>query len=329
MEAIRFRPRRFVRAMAAGLVLSAALPQPASAAADCTEASDTAPLALAELRQAYGREKDRWLDMGGAMIRYRDEGTGPVVVLLHGSYASLDAYDMLANRLAARHRVVRFDMPGMGLSDPVAKGIHGDDVLAALLDKLAVPRATLVGTSSGGAIAYVFAGRFPARVDALVLANVPAGVLDAGAVPRSAELAAARERVRASGQADCAYWLTYLRWLAWDPVRVSDATIVRTHDMNRRADTGGRSTAWRLTSDRVTIDDALARVTAPTLLYWGLHDAVLPKAAMDDLAARLTAAPLSTVAQPDVGHYPPFEVPDRFAVLVEAWLWSSVFAASR
>ena len=64
-------------------------------------------------------------------------------------------------------------MPGAGLSGADPKGDYSDarglQVLAALMDHLGVVKASLIGNSMGGKIAWQFAAAFPDRVDRLVL----------------------------------------------------------------------------------------------------------------------------------------------------------------
>ena len=60
----------------------------------------------------------------------------------------------------------------------------------------------------------------------------------------------------------------------------------------------------------------MAKVTAPTFLIWGTGDPLLPKSAADTTERYLANAPISVALMPDVGHYPPLEVPDRFARLI-------------
>lgn len=280
---------------------------------------------LDQLKQRYGDRASRYVTIGGTLLRYKDQGHGPAIVLLHGSYSSLDGYDGLAARLATQHRVIRFDLPGMGLSEtlPAAAATttpFGDDVLAALLDRLGIAKAVIVGVSSGGAIAFTFAARFPDRVTALVLSNTPADPVVNENVPRPDYLTAHFRRTEQSGLRDLPFWDAYLRWLAADPQRLSAAWIERYYDMNRRVLPKPAHYYWRSTRDAAATQATIGRVHAPTLLIWGLHDAVLPPATMDALKSYLTAAPVSTVVLPDVGHYPIMEVPDRAAPLIEGWL---------
>jgi len=50
------------------------------------------------------------------LIEYKDEGSGRVVLLLHGWGTNLATFDQLAGHLAKKFRVIRFDFPGFGQS---------------------------------------------------------------------------------------------------------------------------------------------------------------------------------------------------------------------
>jgi pimeloyl-ACP methyl ester carboxylesterase len=292
-----------------------ARPQTADAAA--------AGLTLAALKERYSDAASRYAQVQGLSIRYKDEGKGPAIVLLHGSYGSLDGYDALAKELAANHRVVRFDMPGMGLSEgqPAAGDsptVLGDQILLELLDQLKIKQAVLVGTSSGGVIAAYHASAHPERVSALILANTPSDPVVNANVPRSPELRAEFDRAEREGMRDMRYWQTYLAWLQGRPERLKPQSVKRYYDMNRRAEES--RPAWRSTAKVPDVYRTFAGVTAPTLLVWGARDFVLPLHTMHDLEARLPAASVSTFVLEDVGHYPPIEVPQRFGRIVEGYL---------
>jgi pimeloyl-ACP methyl ester carboxylesterase len=102
----------------------------------------------------------------------------PPIVLVHGAGCNLeDMRAALGERLAARHRVVLVDRAGLGWSE--RKGRAGSapayqaGMLRAVLDRLGVERAIVVGHSWGGALAAAFALDNPARVAGLVLLAPP------------------------------------------------------------------------------------------------------------------------------------------------------------
>lgn len=116
---------------------------------------------------------DRTLECGDATIRYRADGDGPAVVLLHGWTLDLEVWESQAAALARTLRVVRYDRRGFGGSGGSPDPARDTDDLAALLDRLGIAQATLVGMSQGARVALAFALRRPERVAALVLDGPP------------------------------------------------------------------------------------------------------------------------------------------------------------
>jgi 3-oxoadipate enol-lactonase len=117
---------------------------------------------------------DRQLDHAGARLRWRLEGKGPAIVLLHGWALDLEYWDPLAALLAPHFTVLRFDRSGFGLSTG-SPDIHrnvGD--LLALLQTAGLHRPILLGMSQGARLAIHFAVEHPARARALILDGAPA-----------------------------------------------------------------------------------------------------------------------------------------------------------
>src|SRR3954467_12834470 len=95
-----------------------------------------------------------------------DRGTGPATILLHPFPLRRDAWAGIADALAARRRVIAVDARGFGqspLAGPFAIADMADD-LAALLDRLSIATATVVGMSMGGYTALAFAARHRDRL---------------------------------------------------------------------------------------------------------------------------------------------------------------------
>ena len=137
-------------------------------------------ISLDDLRKKYANDISRFVAIDGAEIHYRDEGQGPVVVLLHASYFNLLAWDGLTEALVDDHRVIRFDFPNVGLSGPETKEPPGGrfnliernvEVFSGLVEELGLDQFDLVATSSGGSVGFRYASRFPENVTRLVLIN--------------------------------------------------------------------------------------------------------------------------------------------------------------
>ena len=125
----------------------------------------------------------KFADIDGVRVHYKDEGTGPVVVLLHASYMNLHAWDGLVDRLKKDHRVIRLDLLTAGLTGVDTKDRYSmernEELLDGLLKKLDVHQYALVGTSSGGIVAFRRAAAHPEETTRLVLIN-------SAGMPRSA-----------------------------------------------------------------------------------------------------------------------------------------------
>lgn len=113
------------------------------------------------------------LAVAEALLNYRDEGTGPAVVLVHGWALDSSMWEPQVAALRARHRVVRHDRRGFGASTGAPDA--GRDVadLLALFDALGITRAALIGMSQGARVAMSFAARHPQRVARLVVDGAP------------------------------------------------------------------------------------------------------------------------------------------------------------
>ncbi|WP_246502916.1 alpha/beta fold hydrolase [Nonomuraea muscovyensis] len=115
--------------------------------------------------------------VNGIRITFREEGdpAAPPMVLVHGRTADHNDWNGITQHFAARHHVIVPDLRGHGASahpgDYPLPELAED--IAALLDHLGIARATVVGHSLGGVVAYVLAVRRPDRVERLVLEDAP------------------------------------------------------------------------------------------------------------------------------------------------------------
>jgi pimeloyl-ACP methyl ester carboxylesterase len=286
---------------------------------------DAPPVTLAELPPRYGRDA-RQLEVAGVQVNYRDDGSGPVLVLLHGSFGSLRMFDDMVRELGPGYRVIRYDQPPSGLSGPVPKDFNltSEQFLSGLLDKLAVGKVSLLGTSSGGIIAYRFAAAYPERVNALILSNVPpsAPVDNSGARRRLPitlrwSLGICLKYSRPFSRT-C--WQDFLVSNFWRRARVTDELVTEYYELNRRPGASEFTSMTAIMRKDAEVVRLLAAVKAPTLLVWGTKDPVLPVATASLLASRLTSASTRTELFDDVSHYPPLEAPAEIAAATRKFL---------
>jgi 3-oxoadipate enol-lactonase len=245
---------------------------------------------------------DRFLARENARIRWRLEGSGPAIVLLHGWALDLDYWNLVVPLLASRFSVLRFDRSGFGLSDG-PPDIHRNVAdLEALLQQAGIERAVLVGMSQGARLAIHFALAHPARVRALVLDGAPA--FDAEPELPMAEFRRQLQTagVAAMGSQIQAHPLMQLQ--VEDPqARHQLAQLLSRYQGHDLQHTRAASPA-----------PALSRITAPVLVLNGAHDS----AGRHDAAQRLaTLLPHASRQQlPGAGHLAALDDPAGYALQV-------------
>ena len=115
--------------------------------------------------------REFWVESGGVRLFAVEEGSGPVVIMLHGGMANHLAALPLIAPLGERYRIIAPDLRGSGKSwcgGPLTFDELADDV-ERLLDHIGVDRAVVGGVSSGSGVAVRFALRHPGRLLGLVL----------------------------------------------------------------------------------------------------------------------------------------------------------------
>lgn len=107
-------------------------------------------------------------------IHYQKQGSGPVLVFLHGFLESSTMWDAITPNFINTHTVITVDLPGFGASECVAE-IHSMELMAILTSEILanqkIKKATLIGHSMGGYVALAFAELFPDRIEKLILLN--------------------------------------------------------------------------------------------------------------------------------------------------------------
>lgn len=121
------------------------------------------------------RDPEQVATVDGLALHYLDAGEGPPVLLLHGMGGSLANFPRTIALLARDHRVVAVDLAGFGLSDrPRDADLTPQGqarLVRALMERLGIERADVIGHSLGGAIALHLAARYPEVVGRLVLVS--------------------------------------------------------------------------------------------------------------------------------------------------------------
>ncbi len=282
-----------------------------------------ADIPLETLKQKYANDQSKFIDVLGMPVHYRDEGQGPVLVLLHGTAASLHTWDGWTEELKNDFRIIRFDMPGFGLTGPDPAGDytikHYVDFVDAVTSQLGVNKFSLAGNSLGGEIAWGYALAHPEKADKLIL-------LDAAGYPRlpGQKESVAFKMARTPGLKSLLKKFTprslYKKSILevyGDDSKVTDDLIDRYLDLSLRE--GNREAfSQRVITSQIQADGDISKIAQPTLLLWGEDDIWIPVAHGHHFADDIKGSQL--IVYPGVGHVPMEEIPIASARDARAFL---------
>jgi pimeloyl-ACP methyl ester carboxylesterase len=119
-------------------------------------------------QQIVGESRTARLAVPNGSLEYV-AGRGRAVILIHGGLVDRRMWDGQVSWLAAKYRVVRYDLRGLGKSSEATTTYSPLDDLDRLMKHLKIEKVILVGLSLGGMVAMDFALEHPERVEALVL----------------------------------------------------------------------------------------------------------------------------------------------------------------
>jgi len=276
----------------------------------------------ATLAALYLRAPGDMTDVAGVRLHVRDDGPrdAPVLIMLHGFGSSLHTWEPWAQGLKGRYRVIRFDLPGSGLSppDPTNNYVdaHSIALIAALMNQRGIERASLIGNSLGGRIAWSFASHHPDRTDKLVLIS-PDGFASPdfayGEAPSVPPLMSLMRYVLPK-----TLLRTNLEHSYGDPSALTPETIDRYYDLLLAP--GARAAMLERMAQTVLVppEPLLRRIEAPVLLLWGKKDALIPFSNAADYTKSLRNSRL--VSFPALGHVPHEEAPTQSLTPLRAFL---------
>ncbi len=212
-----------------------------------------------------------YVDVGSVKVYYQAEGSGAAVILIHSNGLSLGQWKYNVGPIAKYYRVYAPDLPGFGLSDKPDAGYGVEyyvSFLRAFMDALRIPKAALVGSSLGGAVAAAFAARHPDRVTGIVLAD-PTGLVPDN-LSRNKELYNVFVSLMIRSRR------LYCRPMFHDSsaMRALEGTRLVT-DSNESRDAFIKNCKAILEYDPEYVK-ALMSIAAPALVVWGEDDLLLP-----------------------------------------------------
>nr|WP_297348451.1 alpha/beta hydrolase [uncultured Glaciecola sp.] len=284
-----------------------------------------------ELSQRWAQQPSQFLNIAGMTIHLRDEGPKTdeePIVLIHGTSASLHTWDGWVDALKGNRRVIRFDLPGFGLTGPDPQNNytieHYADVVAAVLDELNVKKAVLAGNSLGGYISWATTVMYPQRVSKLILVDSSGYLFKPDSVPIAFKLSQNPiASVLLKNVLPKSLVARSVKNVYGNPDLVSDELVERYYDLSLRA---GNRDALKERFKQMSpgaLVDKIQTINVPTLIIWGAKDRLIPPKFGTKFNQNIANSQL--IVFDELGHVPHEEDPESTVSAVKRFLDANSF----
>jgi pimeloyl-ACP methyl ester carboxylesterase len=264
------------------------------------------------------------MDLSQGTIRYREQGSGRPIVLIHGLLVNGRVWDPLVEQLRKSARCIVPELPLGSHRIPMRE--HADlsaaavaGMIAELIARLALEDVTLVGNDTGGALSQLVASRHPERLGGLVLTNCdsfehfpPPSLRPVVAALKLPGVAAAVGQLARSGRVR---GLLSKMNLTMRPIpdELVRSWVEPLLDRRIRRDLR-RFVGDMPATDMVAASESLRGFDRPALIAWGKRDPYFPLADAQRLAATLPQGRLELID--DARTFVQFDAPQRLAGLI-------------
>jgi 4,5:9,10-diseco-3-hydroxy-5,9,17-trioxoandrosta-1(10),2-diene-4-oate hydrolase len=254
----------------------------------------------------------RYLELSnGQRIHYHDQGSGSVLIFLHGSGFGANGWSSYKYNLTAfvtaGYRCILIDTPGFGYSDPSESGYSLNTIAESIYEFVVLSKiseATFIGNSHGGAVAMQFALNYPDRVRYMILL-APAGLENSDVyarmegIRRTVRLAFRKQDISKSDLR------SVLQLQLSDPELLNEETLNERYEMIKVQSIGNiRELKIQNLSDRLT------ELKCPILLFWGRSDKYCPQSGLNTMIKACDN--IQNVLLEDCGHWIMIEQSDLF-----------------
>jgi len=254
--------------------------------------------------------------MNGHTIFYAVKGEGTPLVLIHGYGAGIWVWEKQIEVLSQWYRVYALDLIGHGFSDRPKVPYTPETYIHCLkdfMDGVGIEKATLIGNSMGGGVAWAMTIFFPERVDRLILIDcVPPDVLHQVKNQSFRMLAAIKDIPFLPFLIMGARGKSSIRQILLECV--SDIRLITPEIVNRQYQLSKiKGTTWALYStfkhakEALKLKDPFSLIRKPTLFIWGERDLIFPPQLGESLHRAIAGSKFHRIGKS--GHIPMWETP--------------------
>ncbi len=238
-------------------------------------------------------------------FKYVDEGSGPVLLLLHGLFGALSNWEGVTNRFSKNFRVIIpmlpiYEMPikEAGI-DGLRKFVEEFVALKHLNDMI------IMGNSLGGHVALAYTLKNPDKVKKLILTGSSGLFEDSmgGSYPKRGNYQYIKERVA---------------YTFYDPNVATKELVDEVFETTNSIPKCMRIVAIAKSAQRHNMATDIPNIKAPTFLVWGLNDTITPPIVAHEFNRLIPNSTLKFIDK--CSHAPMMEHPEKFNELVEEFM---------
>ncbi len=250
-------------------------------------------------------------------VYWRSDGHPGLPVLILGNSLGTDTslWDNQVSELSKDYRVIRFDLPGHGLSQVPEKKLQISDIadnVISILDQLGVQKAAYCGVSVGGQIGLSLAIRYQERLNGLILCCAAAKIGDEDSWN------ARISRVKTTGMRSLAPEITQ-RWFG-SKMRAENPSELEVWEQKLAGINPHGYVAICAALAKSDLRDAISKIKLPVLCVTGREDIAVLSKQVEDLCICITDA--KVLYLDNIGHIPPVEAPNETYNLIRQFMIS-------
>ena len=237
--------------------------------------------------------------------QYIEEGEGKVLLLLHGLFGALSNWESVVNHFKKEYRVIIPLLPiyEMPIRQAGLEGLVSH--LSGFVKKKGLTDLTLMGNSLGGHVALIYTLENPQKVNRLVLTG-SSGLFEnamGGSYPKRGSYEYIKERVE---------------YTFYDPKTATKEYIDEVFETTKSIPKCMRIVAIAKSAQRHNLANDLGKITAPTLLVWGLNDTITPPMVAHEFNRLIPNSSLRFIDK--CCHAPMMEHPEKFNEILADFL---------
>jgi len=238
-------------------------------------------------------------------FKYVEEGSGPVLMLLHGLMGALSNFEDVINHFKQNYTVVVPIMPifELPILDAGVKPLY--KYIKEFIEFKEYDKVSMLGNSLGGHVGLVYAVNHQDKLNHLILTG-SSGLYEnafGGSYPKREDYNFIREKVE----------ITF-----YDPTAATKELVDEVFDMiNDRAKLV-RIIAIAKSAIRHNMADELHKIKTPTCLIWGKNDTITPPEVAEDFNKLIENSELFWIDK--CGHAPMMEHSTEFNQILDGWL---------